>query len=111
ALVVVSDHGHRVAQPPELADDARALARVSFDHVELFARKARRLREDRVRHGELADVVQERAVTEAVELWPCEAELLAERKRQLLHPERMAGGVRILRLDRCVEALDRLQRQ
>ncbi len=45
-----------------------------------------RLEQDGVRHGELADVVEESRVPERLELVGRESELGADRKRDLLYP-------------------------
>ena len=107
ALVVVADRRHRVLEEAEAVDDARALLGVALHQRPLLARQARRLEEDRVRDRELADVVEERRVAEQVELRLREAELAADRERELLHAPRVAGGVRVARVDRRREGLHR----
>ena len=69
--------------------------------------EARRLQQDRVGDRELADVVEERRVAEQVELRLREAELAADRERELLHAARVAGRVGVARVDRRREALHR----
>ena len=61
--------------------------------------RLRRLQEDRIRDRKLADVVEERRVPEQVELGLREPELAADRERELLHASRVAGGVRVARVD------------
>ena len=60
--------------------------------------------------AELADVVEERRVAEQVELGLREAELAADRERELLHAARVAGRVGVARVDRRREALHRRRR-
>ena len=59
----------------------------------------RRLQQDRVGDRELADVVEERRVAEHLELRLREAELAADRERELLHAPRVPGRVRVARVD------------
>ena len=84
ALVVVLDRRHGVAEEAEPVDDPRALLRVVLHERPLQPGERRRLEEDRVRDRELADVVEERRVTEQVELGLREADLPADRERELL---------------------------
>ena len=60
--------------------------------------------------AELADVVEERRVAEQVELGLRQPELAADRERELLHAARVAGRVRVARVDRRREALHRGRR-
>src|SRR5919109_163366 len=110
ALVVVADERDRRAEAAELADDRRAVDRVPLDRLELLRGQSRGLREDRVRHGELPDVVEERGVAEHVEALRRKPELLADRERDRLHALRVSGGIGVLGLDRGVQRLDRLER-
>ena len=107
ALVVMADRRHGVAEEAEAVDDARALVGVALHQRPLLLREARRLEQDRVRDRELADVVEERRVAEQVELGLREAELAADRQRELLHAARVAGGVGVARVDGRREALHR----
>ena len=109
-LVVVADRGHRVLEEAETVDDPRALLRVALHQRPLLAGEARRLQQDRVRDRKLADVVEERRVTEQVELRLREVELPADGERKLLHASRMAGRVRVSRVDRRRERLHRRRR-
>ena len=107
ALVVVADRRHRVAEEPEPVDDARALLGVALHQRPLLGRERGGLQQDRVGDRELADVVEERGVAEQVELRLGEAELAADRERELLHAARVAGRVRVARVDRRGERLHR----
>jgi hypothetical protein len=73
---------------------------VPLHEVPLVRRKSRRLQEDRVRDGELSDVVEERGVPEEVELRLREPELPSDRERELLHAPRVAGGICVPRIHR-----------
>src|SRR5436190_8802475 len=85
AFVVVPDRWHGVVQEAEAVDDAGALVGVALHQVPLLLGQARRLQQDRVRDRELADVVEERRVTEQVELCLREPQLPADGERELLH--------------------------
>src|SRR5437763_4594877 len=84
-FVVVADGGHGVVQEAEAVDDPRSLVRVSLHQPPLIGRERRGLQEDRVGDRELADVMEERRVPEQIELRLREAELAADRERELLH--------------------------
>src|SRR5206468_1776585 len=90
ALVMVPDRGYRVVQEAEAVDDAGALVRVPLHQRPFVLGEARRLEQDRVRNRQLADVVEERRVAEQVELRLREAELAADRERELLDTARVA---------------------
>jgi hypothetical protein len=64
--------------------------------------------EQHVGNGDLADVVEEAAETNGLEVLRRDSELLCDRDGNALDALRVAGGVRILRLHGCVQALDRL---
>ena len=110
ALVVVADRRDRVAEESEPVDDAGALVGVALHQRPLLLRQARGLQQDRVRNRELADVVEERRVAEQVELGVREAELAADRQRELLDAARVARGVRVACVDGRREALHRRRR-
>ena len=110
ALVVVADDRHGAVQAPELADDPRALVRMALHELVLLVGETAGLAEDGVRDGELADVVEEARVAEHGQPVGRKAELRAERDDDPADALRVTGGVGILRLDRRVQALDRLER-
>src|SRR3954471_6822464 len=85
ALMVVPDGGDRVVQEAEPVDDAGPLLCVALHERPLVRRQARRLQENRVRDRELADVMEEGGMPEQVELHLRQAELTANRERELLH--------------------------
>ena len=64
ALVMVPDRRHCVVEEAEAIDDARALIGMSLHQRPFVARERRRLEQDRIRDGELADVVEEGRLTE-----------------------------------------------
>ena len=100
ALVVVTDGGHGVVEEAEPVDDARPLLCVPLHQRPLIAGEARGLQEDRVRDGELPDVVEERRMPEQVQLCVRETELPSDCQRELLDPARVAGGVGVSCVDR-----------
>ena len=67
------------------------------------------LREDRVRDADLADVVEERGGRERPELRRRRRELAPDRERDPPHALRVARRVRVARLDRGVQRLDRVE--
>src|SRR5207302_946979 len=98
------------AKPVEPGDDARTVLGVALHDLELELRQPVRLREDRVGDADLADVVEEPGEAECVEPLPVEPELLAERDRDSLNALGVPRRVRVLRVDRRVEARDGLER-
>ena len=98
AFVVVPDRWHGVVQEAEAVDDAGALVGVALHQVPLLLGQARRLQQDRVRDRELADVVEERRVSEQVELRVRKTQLPPDRQRELLHSTRVTGGIRVPRV-------------
>src|SRR2546423_5930555 len=110
ALVVVADDRDGFAETAELADDPRALGGVRLHLRVLPVVELARLDQDPVGNGDLADVVEEGPESQRVQARGRELELLPERERDLLYPQRVAGGVRVLGLDGGIEALDRLER-
>src|SRR5439155_20385082 len=109
ALVVVTDDRHRGAERAELADDVSADLGVALDELELLFGEAGGLRQDGVWDAELADVVEEGAEAQRIETLLRQVQLLADRYRDALDPQGVAGGVGILGLDGRVQALDRLE--
>src|SRR3954468_7096069 len=76
----------------------------------LEPRQPIRLREDRVGDADLPDVVEEAREMQHVDLLRAEPELPAGWARGPPHALRVARGIRILRVDRRVQALDSLER-
>ena len=111
ALVVVADRRHRVSERRDPRDDLRAAGHVLAHDRGLRAVEPLGLREDRVGHPDLADVVEERRRREGAELSRGEAELASDRERDAANALRVARGIRIARLDRGVERLDRLEQR
>ena len=107
ALVVVPDRRHGVGHEAETVDDPGSLGGVPAHQAPLLGVETRRLHQDRVRDRQLADVVEEGGVAEKVELGTGEVELAADRERQALHAARVAGRVRVARVDRRGEAFHR----
>ena len=72
--------------------------------------QAGRLQQDRVRNGQLADVVEERRMAEQIELSLRKSELAADRQRELLDTARMTGRVGVAGVDRRRQRLHRRRR-
>src|SRR5436305_1413249 len=89
--------------------DRHELARRRVD-ADVGLREAGRLCEDRVRSADLADVVEKPGEAEDVEAFRVEPKLLADGDGDPAHALGVPRRVRILRVDRRVEALDRLER-
>ena len=93
--MVVEDIRQRAAGDPDRLDEAGAGGRVPLDLDPLVGRKCRALREDLLRHGDLADVVERPRVAqrrEAIRI-PAEAERdrLGERRHTVpVSPHRVA---------------------
>ena len=107
--MVVTDDRHRGPQRAELADDVSAIVGVVLDQLELVGGEASRLREDRIGHAELADVMEESAEAKRIQAFLGQLQLFADRNGDSLYALRVARRVRILCLDRRVQALDRLE--
>ena len=107
---MVADQRNCFAKTTEVRKDLGAIRRMLPDDVELRAVELSGLGQDAVRHGDLADVVEEPAETNRVEPIRRHAELRCDREGDALNPRRVPRGVRILRVDGGVEALDRLER-
>ena len=80
---------------------------VALHQRPLVVGQPRRLQQHGVRDGELADVVEERRVAEQLELGLREAELAADRERELLHAAGVPGRVGVAGVHCCREALHR----
>ena len=106
SLVVVEDRGHGRVHPLEPSHDPRAVLRMAFHDLELELREAGRLREDRVRNADLADVVEKPGEAEDVEAFRVKPKLLADCDGDPAHALGVPRRVRILRVDRRVEAFD-----
>src|SRR5207248_10866443 len=81
-----------------------------LDDRELVRIESAGLREDAVRHRDLADVVKEAAEPDGVEALGCDAALLRHGERDPLDASGVAGGVGVLRSDGRIEAFDCLER-
>ena len=108
--MVMANRGDSALQGGDVRDDVGAASRVLLDDLELLPRERGRLREDRIRHADLADVVEERCGPEQLEALRRQAELAAEKQRHRADTVRVAGGVRVFRLDGRVQCLDRFER-
>lgn len=104
------DQRDRIAQSPELRNDLGAVGGVLLHQLILLLGQFRRLRQDRVRHGKLADVVEESSVADRIELAPFDSELQRNGEGDLLDALRMARCVRVTCVDRRIQSRDRLER-
>jgi hypothetical protein len=107
--MVVPDERQDVLQAAEMPDDLGTVLGVALDQLELVLGQRPGLRQDRVWHAQLADVVEEPGETERLDQRPSEAELLADCEHDRLHAPRVASRGRVLCVDRRVEALDHLE--
>ncbi len=110
ALVVVPDRRNHVLEVAQLRDDPRALLRMAAHQQPLGLVERAVLQEHTVRDSDLADVVQQRRLAERLELRGRELELRAHRDRQIADAARVAGRVRVARVDGRGERLERRRR-
>ena len=75
----------------------------------LLGAKRTGLAQQLARHADLADVVQQRAVAQPVELGPADAHPPADRNREVGDLVGVVGGVGVLQLDRVGEHAERGQ--
>ena len=83
---------------------------LAHDHL-LGPVEALGLREDRVGHSDLSDVVEERSGAERTELLGGEPQLPSDRERDAPDALRVAGRVRVASLDGGIQGLDRLEQR
>ncbi len=79
---------------------ASADRRVGVHPLALVGAQRPRLAQQLAGNADLADVVQQRAVAESVQLGPADSQPLSHPHRQLGHLVGMVGGVGVLQLDR-----------
>ena len=111
ALVVVADGGNGVLERGDPRHDLGPAVHVLPHDRRLGAVERARLREDRVGHPDLPDVVEEGRRRERSELLGRKAELAADRERDAAYALRVTGRVRVAGLDRRVQRLDRLEQR
>src|SRR2546429_595385 len=85
-LVVMPDRRHGVLEARELRHDLGAPRGVLLDRLELGRLEPAGLRQDRVRHTDLADVVEERARTQGLEPLAGQIELAPDREGYPAYP-------------------------
>ena len=107
ALVVRPHDRHEVAQRLDRREDRPTDRGVgAHDHPLVGAQRAG-LVQDRVRHADLADVVQQRTELDATQLVRRKPHLVRDRPRERGDPRGVAAGVWIARVDRGGERLHR----
>ena len=87
---------HRVGEASELAQQRDSRVHMAHHDVKLGIGERAGLLEDRVRHRELADVVEQTADREVAEPLGREPELVADLRRTKCDPARVLLGVRVL---------------
>ena len=87
---------HRVGEASELAQQRDSRVHVPHHDVELGIGERPGLLQDRVRHRELADVVQETPDREVAKTLGREPELVADLRRTQCNAARVLFGVRVL---------------
>ena len=111
AFVVAEDQRRHRIRERHGADDLGADLRMDADLLELFLRQRAGLRQDVLRHGELADVVQQRRGLDALDLGVGHAEAARDAGRIDLHAADVRLRGLILRVDRERERFDRREVQ
>ena len=93
------------------SDDVRTDLRMCLYLLELFGGQRTRLREDVLRDGELADVVQQRRCSHRLSFGVRHTELSSHRRRVELHAADVILGRAVLGVDRARKRFDRRQVQ
>src|SRR5204862_7329435 len=106
ALVAVAHDRPDLLQALDRRDDACAELRMRLHHGPLLGGQASGLREDLVRDTDLADVVQQSTELEPLQRALAEAELAADKQREIRDPARMGRRVLVVRLERIRKGLD-----
>src|SRR3954470_23464035 len=106
-LVTVADDLAHLLQLLDRSDDLLAELGVRLHDGALVRGQTTGLREDRALDADLADVVQERAELEPLQLRLVEPELAADAQRQIGDPTRVRRRVLVVGLERVRERLDR----
>ena len=109
ALVVAEDQRSHRVRKRHRADDLGAHLRVHADLLELFLRQRSGFRQDVLRHGELADVVQQGGGLDTLDLGLGHPESLGDTRRIDLHAANVRLGGLILGVDGERERFDRGQ--
>ena len=96
----MADGGHRLGERRDTRHDLGASRDVLAHDKCPGAVELARLREDRIGHPDLADVVEESGGPERAELPRGQAQLAFDRERHTAYALRVAGRVRVAGLDR-----------
>ena len=111
ALVVRADQRDDRIRERHVRDDLGADARMRLDAGELLGGERARLREDVLRHGQLADVVQQRRGLDAADLALAHAERLGQASGEPLDAAHVLREGVVLGVDGRGKGLDRRQVQ
>src|SRR5215471_380515 len=106
AFVVVPDDGPDQTKRPHRDDQAIAGGRVLLHQPPLLGAERASLEEDAVGYRNLAEVVEEPAQTQRLQLVFAQSKSLAECHRPRSQPDAVPGGIRVPSLDREREARD-----
>ncbi len=106
-LVVAQDERRHRVRERDAGDDVGAHLRVNANLLELFGCQRTRLGEDVLRHGELADVVQERSRPDRLDFVLAHAERASHARRVRLYTSDVVGRALVLRVDRQRQRFDR----
>src|SRR3954462_1898904 len=107
ALVAAPDDGANLGEPLDRLEDPLAELGVHLDDRALLGRERARLEQDAGRDPDLADVVEQGAQLEALQLRALEAHRLANSHGHVGDPARVRGGVLVVGLERVGERLHR----
>jgi len=105
----VAHDGHHRAQEFDRLEDARAEERVLLDDLAFLGRERAALREDRRRHADLAERMEQRRVAEVAKHVVAQPEALAERDRVRRDAALMILVIAVAGLDHRGELRDRRQ--
>ena len=103
--MVVADDPSHAGEEGQGREDSLAHERVAADDLELVGVERRRLGQDRVGHGDLADVVDDGSVAQVAHLVLLQAEHATDLHRELGDGARVLGRVGVLRLQRGGQGL------
>src|SRR5262245_41696516 len=93
------DNGHGAAQERDVLDQALADLRMRAHDLPFLGRERSRLQQDRVRNADLADVVQEHAVSEVAQLTLGDPVLARGGQRVAVHAARVGLGADVARVE------------
>ena len=98
-LVMQLDDGDMTREERHGTEDARAERRMQLDDVDFLHRQRRRLAEHFVRHANLADVVEQSAQANDLEVVGRQLQHAADADREDAHTLGMTGGIGVARVE------------